>query len=48
MNRHVTLFAEYLRFWPSQFLKQSTAGRHIDYWTGGSISGFEEHESDEF
>jgi hypothetical protein len=34
LNRHVTFFAEYLHFFPGQFLRQSTAGQDIDYWTG--------------
>ena len=32
-NRHVTLFTEYLHFFPAEFLKQSTAGRDINYLT---------------
>ena len=34
VNRHVTAFTEYLHFFPGEFLKQSTAGRHINYLTG--------------
>src|SRR5260370_15072465 len=33
VNRHVTAFTEYLHFFPGQFLKQSTAGRNINYLT---------------
>ncbi len=32
-NRHVTLFTEYLHFFPAEFLKESTAGRNINYLT---------------
>jgi Alginate export len=33
VNRHTTLFAEYLHFFPAGFLKQSTQGRNINYLT---------------
>jgi hypothetical protein len=33
VNRHVTAFTEYLHFFPGEFLKQSTAGRNINYLT---------------
>ncbi len=32
-NRHMTLFTEYLHFFPPEFLKQSTVGRNINYLT---------------
>jgi hypothetical protein len=32
-TRRVTLFTEYLHFFPGEFIKQSTAGRNIDYLT---------------
>jgi hypothetical protein len=32
-TRHVTLFTEYLHFFPAEFLKQATAGRNINYLT---------------
>ena len=34
MNRNLTWFTEYGHFFPGQFLKQSTPGRNINYWTG--------------
>jgi len=33
LNRHATLFVEYLHFFPGGFLRQSTAGRNINYLT---------------
>jgi len=33
VNRHTTLFAEYLHFFPGEFVKQSTPGRAINYAT---------------
>jgi hypothetical protein len=33
INRHTTAFTEYLHFFPGDFLKQSTAGRNINYLT---------------
>ena len=33
VDRHTTLFAEYLHFFAGEFLKQSTPGRNIDYVT---------------
>jgi Alginate export len=33
VDRHTTLFAEYLHFFPGDFLKQSTPGRAINYAT---------------
>ena len=32
-TRHVTLFTEYLHFFPAEFVKQATAGRNINYLT---------------
>jgi hypothetical protein len=34
VNRNVTLFTEYAHFFPAEFLRQSTQGRNINYWTG--------------
>jgi hypothetical protein len=34
MNRNLTLFTEYAHFFPAEFLRQSTQGRNINYWTG--------------
>jgi hypothetical protein len=34
INRHTSAFAEYLHFYPGEFLKQSTAGRNVNYLTG--------------
>jgi hypothetical protein len=34
INRHTSAFAEYLHFFPGEFLKQSTAGRNVNYLTG--------------
>jgi hypothetical protein len=34
MNRNLTWFTEYGHFFPGDFLKQSTPGRNINYWTG--------------
>jgi hypothetical protein len=34
LNRHTGAFMEYLHFFPAEFLKQSTAGRNINYLTG--------------
>ena len=33
VDRHTTVFAEYLHFFPGNFLKQSTAGRNTNYAT---------------
>lgn len=33
MNRNLTWFTEYSHFFPGEFLKQSTPGRNINYWT---------------
>jgi hypothetical protein len=33
VNRHTTFFAEYLHFFPAEFLRQSTQGRNINYVT---------------
>jgi hypothetical protein len=33
VNRHATVFTEYLHFFPAEFLKRSTAGRNINYLT---------------
>jgi hypothetical protein len=33
VNRHTTLFAEYLHFFPGAFVQQSTPGRSINYAT---------------
>ncbi len=33
IDRHFTLFAEYLHFFPGEFLTQSTQGKNIDYVT---------------
>jgi hypothetical protein len=33
VDRHTTLFAEYLHFFPGAFVKQSTPGRAINYAT---------------
>ena len=34
MNRNTTWFTEYGHFFPGEFLKQSTPGKNINYWTG--------------
>ena len=34
MNRNLTFFTEYAHFFPGEFLRQSTPGRNINYWTG--------------
>ena len=34
MNRNLTWFTEYGHFFPGEFIKQSTPGRNINYWTG--------------
>jgi hypothetical protein len=34
VNRNLTLFTEYAHFFPGEFLRQSTQGRNINYWTG--------------
>lgn len=34
MNRNLTWFTEYAHFFPGEFLKQSTPGRNINFWTG--------------
>ena len=33
LNRHVTFMMDYEHFFPGEFLKQSTAGRSVDYFT---------------
>jgi hypothetical protein len=33
MNRNLTWFTEYAHFFPGEFIKQSTQGRNINYWT---------------
>ncbi len=33
MNRNLTVFTEYAHFFPGEFLRQSTPGRNINYWT---------------
>jgi hypothetical protein len=33
MNRNLTCFTEYGRLFPGEFLRQSTPGRNINYWT---------------
>jgi hypothetical protein len=33
MNRNLTWFTEYGHFFPGEFLKQSTPGRNINFWT---------------
>jgi len=34
MTRHLRWFTEYGHFFPGEFLRQSTPGRNINYWTG--------------
>jgi hypothetical protein len=34
MNGNMTWFTEYAHFFTGEFLKQSTPGRNINYWTG--------------
>ncbi|HXM36749.1 MAG TPA: hypothetical protein VN920_16250, partial [Pyrinomonadaceae bacterium] len=34
MTRNLTWFSEYGHFFPGEFLKQSTPGRNINFWTG--------------
>ena len=34
VNRNLTWFTEYAHFFPGEFLKQSTPGKNINYWTG--------------
>jgi hypothetical protein len=34
MNRNLTWFTEFGHFFPGEFLKQSTPGKNINYWTG--------------
>jgi hypothetical protein len=34
MSRNLTLFTEYAHFFPGEFLRQSTPGRNINFWTG--------------
>jgi hypothetical protein len=34
MNRNLTWFTEYAHFFPGEFLKQSTPGSNINFWTG--------------
>ena len=33
MTRNLTWFTEYAHFFPGEFIRQSTAGRNINYWT---------------
>jgi Alginate export len=33
MNRNLTWFTEYAHFFPGEFIKQSTPGHNINYWT---------------
>ena len=33
MNRNLTWFTEYAHFFPGEFIKQSTVGHNINYWT---------------
>jgi hypothetical protein len=35
MTRNLTGFTEYGHFFPGEFLKQSTPGKSINFWTGG-------------
>jgi len=34
MNRNLTWFSEYAHFFPGEFLKQSSPGRSLNFWTG--------------
>ena len=34
MNRNLTWFSEYAHFFPGEFLRQSTPGHNINFWTG--------------
>jgi hypothetical protein len=34
MNRNLTWFTEFGHFFPGEFLKQSTPGKNINFWTG--------------
>jgi hypothetical protein len=34
MTRNLTWFTEYAHFFPGEFLKQSTAGTNMNFWTG--------------
>jgi hypothetical protein len=34
MNRNLTWFTEYAHFFPGEFLKQSTPGSNMNFWTG--------------
>ena len=34
MTRHMTWFTEYAHFFPGEFIKQSSPGHNINYWTG--------------
>ena len=34
MNRNMTWFTEYAHFFPGEFLKQSTPGSNMNFWTG--------------
>jgi hypothetical protein len=34
VNRHATFFTEYLHFFTGGFLRQATAGKDVNYWTG--------------
>jgi hypothetical protein len=34
MTRNLRWFTEYAHFFPGDFLKQSTPGRNINFWTG--------------
>jgi len=33
MTRNLTWFTEYAHFFPGEFIRQSTAGRNVNYWT---------------
>src|SRR5437773_7469392 len=33
LNRHLTFMMDYEHFFPGEFLKQSTAGQSVDYFT---------------
>jgi hypothetical protein len=34
INRHAAFFTEYLHFFTGDFLRQATAGKNVNYWTG--------------
>ena len=34
INRNTTFFTEYLHFFTGDFLRQATAGKDVNYWTG--------------